>query len=160
MLVWPLYCSDDTRRGCLVSQLLVFSRFFPSTSWQQQFRLLDCYRGNSPRAQRGSSGGRATLFTARFWLRHAPTCFTCAGPLCHVYFKPSHQEVHNCRLHGNDAGRVTRMEIWRTCGKVKREKKGKKLSLLSAAGGTRVNIKAQCVQRTVPGFICKHVLQG
>lgn len=103
------------------SSFLASSRQPPDNN--VQFRFLDCYRGNSPRAQRGFGGRQATLFTARFQLWYSPTCFTCVDALCHVYFEPLHPEVLNCSLHGNDAGRATWLEKLRSCQRWRREKK-------------------------------------
>lgn len=139
---------------------------FSSTSWQETVVLLHSLFPwqLSQRARPGFSGRQSaapeSLFTAWLQLWYSLTCFTSVSPLCHVYFKPSHREVHNYSLHGDDVGRVTDWTSRNSAIIQGEGKKKKKLSSLFVAGGTRVNIKELHVQRSAPRFICKYVFQG
>lgn len=71
--------------------------------------------------------------------------------LPHLFRTASHQDVLNCRRHGNDAVRVTWLEKLRSWQKVTGRRKEINFPRCLRQVEHVLTLKAQCVQRTVPG---------
>lgn len=92
----------------------------PSTFWHE---TVDLFHSLFPwqlslRDQQGFSRRQSaaveSLFTAGLKLWYSLTCFTISPFFSHVYFHPSHQDIHNYSLHGDAVGQVTDWTFWNT----------------------------------------------
>lgn len=103
---------EDPNNNCPANSAGLLPCFFksPSTFWHE---TVDSFHSLFPwqlslRDQQGFSRRQSaaveSLFTAGLKLWYS---LTASSPFFHVYFHPSHQDVHNCSLHGDAVGRVT-----------------------------------------------------